>query len=112
MRTAVGRCLSASLGRRCAAWIRDPEQDPVRLDVLGRNAGEVSMRVFHNDLQYYLYLDLTGNGLHHCTCGDFSLRGRLSRRVRTADLFCRHIVAAALKEGRLELLLSLLTRAH
>lgn len=98
--------------RSASVWIREPDKDPVRLEVMRRDASEVSMRAFHHDKQYFLYLDLAGKGRHHCTCRDFSPWGLFSRQVRTADSFCRHIVAAVLKEGRMELLLSLLTRIH
>lgn len=110
MNTQERRNMSVILGRRCAAWIREPDKDPVRVEVLARDASEVSMRAFHNDRQYFLYLDLAGAGQHHCTCRDFRPWGMFSRKGLVADLFCRHIVAAALKENRLELLLSLLTQ--
>ena len=112
MRTQESRSrrLSERRGRLCAAWVLDPEKDPVRLQVMKRDAVEVSMRASHHDRQYFLYLDLTGHGRHHCTCRDYAYGSFFSRPVPASDLFCRHIVAAALKEERLELLLSLLTK--
>ena len=91
-------------------WISHPETDPVRFSVMKRDAREVSMRAFHRARQYFLYLDLTGRGLHHCSCRDFDPQSLFFRKVRAMDLFCRHIVAAARNEGRMELLLSVLTR--
>lgn len=101
-----------SSGRRCASWITDQNKDPVHFEVMKRDDREVSMRAFHHGRQYFLYLDLAGHGRHHCNCRDFRPREFISRRVRFVDIFCRHIVAAALQEGRLELLLSLLTKSH
>ena len=93
-------------------WILDPAKDPVRLEVMERDAGEVRMRAFQDDHQFFLYLDLAGSGRHHCTCRDFTPWSLFSRRTRASDVFCRHIVAAAVKEDRLELLLSALTQSY
>ena len=106
------RRVSEGIGRRCAAWIQDPDKDPVHLVVMTRDPTEVCMRAYHHGRQYYLYLDLAGHGRHHCNCRDFTPGIFFSRQVRVADIFCRHIVAAVLQEGRLELLLSLLTKLH
>jgi hypothetical protein len=103
------RFLSATLGPKRAAWILDPLRDPVRLEVMERPAGEVRMRALHRGQAFFLYLDLTGQGRHHCTCADSPVIER-RRRPRGLELFCRHVVAAVLKEKRPEMLLALLSR--
>ena len=100
--------LSGTLGARRASWILDPDHDPVGLRVMASGVNEVSMSVRHRGGEYFLYLDLTGAGRHHCTCWDFSPRQFSRKRPRAKYLYCRHVVAAALKINRQELLLPLL----
>jgi hypothetical protein len=100
------RLSTGVLGRTRAGWIRKPERDPVKLEVIERVPEEVRMRALHRGGTYFLYLDLTGQQRHHCTCLDFcEYAGRCWRRL---DPYCRHVVAAVLKEKRPEMLLAFL----
>lgn len=80
---------------------------PIKLEIMERLRGEVRMLVPREGGGYFLYLDLTGKGRHHCTCLDHSL---FATRRWMRERLCLHIVAAILKEDRPEMLLPLMLR--
>ena len=58
---------------------------PIKLEIMERLRGEVRMLVPRAGAGYFLYLDLTGKGKHHCTCLDsasFAARRHLRGRAR------------------------------
>lgn len=78
-----------------------------RLELVERVGGEVRLRGSWRGFLCFVYLDLTGLGRHHCTCGDTDFQS-LYRRPRAGPRFCPHVVAAAIRERRHELLLPFL----
>lgn len=80
---------------------------PIKLEVMERLRNEVRMLVPREGGGYFLYLDLTGKGKHHCTCLDYLyFATRRWMRERT----CLHVVAAILQENRPEMLMPLMMR--
>ena len=103
------KLLSSNLSREQASWLFNPGRDPVGVELIERLPEELQLRILHRGGEYFLYLDLSGSGRHHCTCRDFKPT-LLRRRVpKGRQLFCRHVVAAALKMKRHELLLPLVS---
>jgi hypothetical protein len=89
-----------------ASWFIESGRRAVRIDLIESTPEEIQLRASQNRSMYYLYLDLTGQGRHHCTCADWGWRP-----VRLGPgMFCRHIAAAAIEYGVPNLLLPLLAR--
>ncbi len=90
-----------------AGWFSRKSRDEVRLDEIERKASEIVLRARHNGRTCYVYLDISGQGRHYCTCRDWAWGG-LVRRMNKGPVICRHLVVAALQEGHAALLLSAL----
>ncbi len=88
-------------------WFRQRSRDSIHLEQIERKDSEIVLRAVQDNRTFFVYLDISGNGRHHCTCQDWSWR-ELIWRVDKGALICRHIVAAALQEGQAALILPLL----
>lgn len=106
--SVVRRKGSAAGPRIPPDWLSEPDKDPVHLQELGRTREEASLRAFHRGRHLYVYLDLSGRGRHHCDCRESGWTGWGRRNRRPPAPLCRHVVAAAVREGRPDLLLATL----
>ena len=93
--------------RSISGWFSRKSREQVSLDEIERKDSEIVLRARHNGRTCYVYLDISGQGRHYCTCRDWSWAG-LGWRMRKGTVICRHLVAAALQEGQAASLLSAL----
>lgn len=84
-------------------WLKSGKASGVRLDELSVGTRESCWRAVHDSKTFFLYLDLTGAGRHHCTCSDWSL---ICPRPSKSGMLCCHIAAAALRSDKGSLLLA------
>ena len=92
-------------------WLAPKNCEAIQLKPVGGSAGESPWRATRDRHDFYVFLDITGNGRHHCTCAQDDSRpaGKRFRVHRQgAGMFCRHIVAAAMQASQQALLLPLL----
>ncbi|MBI4347345.1 MAG: hypothetical protein HY553_10850 [Elusimicrobia bacterium] len=88
------------------SWLSPGCRGRIRLERVGRAGRELRWRASEGEV-YYVYLDLTGKGWHHCTCANLSVLPFQKRRLGRG-MFCRHIVAAAMEAREPALLIPLL----
>lgn len=102
----------ANVASRVTRWIGQAKAGRINLFQCDRSKTCIRFDASVNRKQVCVYLDITSHGRHHCTCSEAIFANNISLRqwqkLGVNGMFCAHIVAAALKSDRADLLLPLL----